>query len=68
MIFAPFDAADISALRNVKTVFKVSKNDFVRTKIIGISDNPVLIRDIACTSFVKSPHGIRITQNDNEQF
>ncbi len=48
MIFAPFDAADISALRNVKN-FLVSKNDFVRTKIIGMSDNPVLIRDIACT-------------------
>jgi hypothetical protein len=48
MIFAPFDAPDISALRNVKN-FLVSKNDFVRSKIIGISDNPVLIRDIACT-------------------
>ncbi len=49
MIFAPFDAADISALRNVKN-FLFSKNDFVRNKIIGISDNPVLIRDIACTA------------------
>jgi hypothetical protein len=49
MIFAPFDAADISALRNVKMFFFVSKNDSVRTRIIGIYDNPVLIRDIACS-------------------
>jgi hypothetical protein len=48
MIFAPLDVADISALRNVKNCL-VSKNDFVTTKIIGISDKPVLIRDIACT-------------------
>ncbi len=47
MIFAPFDAADLSAFRNVKNFYNL-KNDFVRTKIVGISDNPVLIRDIAC--------------------
>jgi hypothetical protein len=48
MIFAPFHAGDISALRNVKNCL-VSKNDFVTTKIIGISDKPVRIRDIVGT-------------------
>ena len=50
MIFVPFDAENISALRNVKIIYMVIKNRSVKKQIIDTSEKTVLIGNIAYTT------------------
>jgi hypothetical protein len=52
LIFAPFDAADISALKYVKKFICLCENFLIKRGNTDDSERAVLIRDIDCISAV----------------
>ena len=51
MIFAPFDAQNISLLKNVKKSICLYRSFLTKREIIDTSEKTVLIRNIDCTQY-----------------